>query len=141
MKYLTALAALLMLAGCATTPVPASQQTSAPQDRLFGSQSVTADATATAVVSRDAGFVNGGCYISLYINGVRVAALAQKEVATFHLQPGRLVFAAVAEGNGMCGAGGSRREVETHINAHETRAYRISIPDAESGPVVQPSTL
>lgn len=83
--------AVLALTGCATEVVPPSKAISAPSDRVFKYQQVFPD-QATLVVVRDSGYIGGGCYATVFINGDRVAKLDPKEKhhSIFLPEPGQL---------------------------------------------------
>lgn len=139
MRILIGVAALALLAGCATSPVPNSQALKAPSDRLLAHQTELPDAGRITVI-RDSGMLGGGCFATVFINGERAAKLNPKEKATFILPPGEWVIGAALEGAGLCGVNEKRTEAETQLKQGQDKFFRIfSTPDA--GLDVRPTSL
>ncbi|WP_449440953.1 hypothetical protein [Pseudomonas migulae] len=140
MRILIGAVALVMLAGCATSPVPSSQAVKAPPDRLLAHQSELPGAGRITVI-RDSGMLGSGCYATVFINGERAAKLDPKEKATFILPPGEWVVGAALEGAGLCGPLNEKRtETETLLKQGQEKFFRVfSAPDA--GLDVRPTSL
>ena len=137
-KTLTAMT-LIALAGCATSPVPSAKAVKAPADRLLAYQSDLPNSGKITVI-RDSGFLGGGCYATIFLNGDRAAKLDPKEKATFILPPGEWVVGAALEGGGLCGANEKRTETETILKRGQEKYFRVfSAPEA--GLDVRPTSL
>lgn len=139
MKLLTGALALVLLVGCATSPVPNAQAVSAPADRVLTHQDDLPGAGKITVI-RDSGFLGSGCYATIFLNGDRAAKLDPKEKATFILPPGEWVVGAALEGSGLCGANEKRTEAETILKQGQEKYFRVfSAPEA--GLDVRPTSL
>ncbi len=126
---LLALAGLL-LSGCATTPTPIDAAKQAPADRVLAFQEKKDSATATLVVIRDEGYLGGGCYASVAVNGTLAARLNTGELARFYVEPGEIMLRSGWDplGKGLCGLSlneWTQRETIAHEN--ETKYFRLSI--------------
>lgn len=118
--------------GCATSPIPPSQATAVPRDRLIGFQDRGDGKTARLIVTRDTGAMGVGCYLGFWIDGELAARFAAGETAKFDVPSGeRLVRVAVdPEGKGLCspasqGDKGATRE--TVMRDGETKHFRLSV--------------
>lgn len=139
MKLFAGVLALMVLAGCATSPVPSAQAINAPVDRLLAHQAVLPNSGKITVI-RDSGFLGSGCYATIFLNGDRAAKLDPKEKATFILPPGEWVVGAALEGNGLCGGNEKRTETETILQQGQEKYFRVfSAPEA--GLDVRPTSL
>ncbi|MHB1175994.1 MAG: hypothetical protein ACYCZJ_12810 [Sulfuriferula sp.] len=121
---------VLLLAGCATTPTPLAEAKQAPQSRILAYQEKKAETTSTLVVTRDAGFLGGGCYYGLSINGILAARLDVGETSRFYLSPGEILLRVGRDplGNGLCAAGQDEwTQRETVLKQHEMKFFRLSI--------------
>jgi hypothetical protein len=78
------------MAGCATTPIPASRAKPVPSDRLYAFQEMRENTTSTIVVTRDKGALGSGCYHLLTIDGTLAAKLDVGETAQFYVAPGEV---------------------------------------------------
>lgn len=121
------------LAGCATTPVPLSQAKQVPADRLLAFQGGITGPSAKLSVTRDAGFLGGGCYLALVINGKLAARFDTGEVANFDIAPGEVLLRVGGDplGKGMCAIGQSNywTQRETILHPDETKYFRLTISD------------
>ena len=138
MKSVFALVIAALLAGCASTPVPPDQQLQVPPGRQYGFDSSGADATSIMIVARDQGFSGAACNAMVWVDGERAAELGTREVVTLHVKGGRHILA-VGYTTSVCGSGPNRREIETVIDAGETRKYRISSAQ-DGGVIILPGT-
>jgi hypothetical protein len=119
-----------VLAGCATTPLPAAQAKPAPKDRILAFQEKTATKNATAVVTRDEGLLGSGCYYGFWINGVLAARFDVAETSSFFIEPGEHVLRVGIDpqGKGLCAVGpGYWTQRETILRADEPKFFRLSI--------------
>ncbi|WP_445572076.1 hypothetical protein [Pseudomonas sp. E102] len=124
MKLIVGALAVALLAGCATSPVPSSEADPVPSSRLFAFQAPTPGG-ATLVVTRDKGFVGGGCNTAVSIDGRRAAEIGTGETAKFRVTPGEHIVSASSCGSGL-------KERETEIKAGSTKKFRISIDSSMS---------
>ncbi|MCE0464911.1 DUF2846 domain-containing protein [Pseudomonas uvaldensis] len=124
MKAVILVIAGSLLAGCATSPVPSSEADPVPSSRLFALQA-PAQGDSTLIVTRDKGFVGGGCNTTLSIDGRKAAEIGAGETAKFRVAPGEHIVSASACGSGL-------KERETNIKAGSTKKFRISIDSAMS---------
>jgi hypothetical protein len=124
MRLFVGAVAVALLAGCATTPVPSGEADPVPSSRLFAFQS-PAQGESTLIVTRDKGFVGGGCNTALSIDGRRAAEIGSGETAKFRVAPGEHIVSASSCGSGL-------KERETSIKAGSTKKFRISIDSAMS---------
>lgn len=124
MRILIGALAIALLAGCATSPVPSSEAEPVPLSRLFAYQAPT-QGDSTLIVTRDKGFVGGGCNTAVSIDGRRAAEIGTGESAKFRVTPGEHIVSASSCGSGL-------KERETSIKAGSTKKFRISIDSAMS---------
>ncbi|MFJ2527814.1 hypothetical protein [Pseudomonas helmanticensis] len=121
---IAALSVSALMAGCATSPVPSSEADPVPSSRLFAFQT-PANGDSILVVTRDTGFVGGGCNTTVSIDGRRAAEIASGETAKFRVAPGEHILSASSCGSGL-------KERETNTKAGSTKKFRISIDSAMS---------
>jgi hypothetical protein len=124
MRFFVGAVAVALLAGCATSPIPSSEAEPVPSSRLFAFQS-QAQGDSVLVVTRDKGFVGGGCNTTLSIDGRRAAEIGSGETAKVRVAPGEHIVSASSCGSGL-------KERETNIKAGSTKKFRISIDSAMS---------
>lgn len=120
---------LMSLAGCATTPVSVNKAKAVPLDRTLAFQD-HAIGNGTLVVTRDKGFLGGGCYYGLYINNVLAARFDTSETAKFSIPPGEHLLKATRDplGKSLCSAGQQYwTQRETILRENETKYFRFSI--------------
>ncbi|EOZ3195855.1 hypothetical protein ACQL2C_004317 [Yersinia enterocolitica] len=139
MIRMTIALAVLALTGCATEVVPPSKAINAPSDRVFKYQQVSPD-QATLVVVRDSGYIGGGCYATIFINGERVAKLDPKEKASFNLPAGNWSVGATWEGAALCSAAVERQERDVNLVAGKSKTVRI-FTDSNGTMDVRPTTI
>jgi hypothetical protein len=121
---------VLLVAGCATTPVPVSSALAAPADRLLAFQDVPPGPSGTLIVTRDKGFGGSGCYYSFFINDILAARLAVAETAKFYVAPGELVLRSGRDpqGRALCGMLQDEwTQRETILRDKETKYFRLLI--------------
>lgn len=129
--YIIGIVTILLLSGCATTPIPSAQAKPVPSDRLLAYQEKKAETTSTLVVTRDVGFAGSACLAAVEINQITVARLDVGETARFFLSPGEITvgIASDTKGEGICGLGEkitlTDKEIVLHVN--EVKFFRISI--------------
>jgi len=121
---------LVLVSGCATTPVPISEAKLVPKDRLLAFQTSSAEKTAILTVVRDEGFIGGGCYLALYINRVLSGRLDVGEFGKFYVEPGEILLRVGGDpqGTGLCGLGTDDwTQRETFLKPGEMKSFRLSI--------------
>lgn len=124
MKLILGVLAVVLLAGCATSPVPSGQADAVPSSRLFGHQK-QGNADAVLIVTRDRGFVGGGCNTTISIDGQKAAEIGTGETARFFVPAGEHIVSASSCGSGL-------KEREAVLKAGATKKFRISIDSSMS---------
>lgn len=87
MVKLMAVAALLALAGCSTTPPPDNRVKEAPKDQYMASLPRTPE-SATLKFIRDEGFIGSAAFIYLMVDGEDVAKINVAESVELPVDPG-----------------------------------------------------
>src|SRR5450830_1869442 len=123
-------AAIVVLAGCSSTPVEPGSAKRVPADRVYANQAAVPGG-ATLVVSRDNGFwASGGCLATVLIDGKKVSRMDTGEIVKFKVKPGRHIvgIAGDDEGNGLCAMqiGQPVKETAAEVSPGETQKFRIS---------------
>lgn len=126
----------MLASACSTTPIPASQATPAPSERLSGLQTPPPGEFATLIVTRDQGFYASACDTVLSVDGKEVGRLKSGEVARFYAKPGAIILG--AQTSAICLGGLKEREVR--LNPAATVRYRISI-DSSGGLDLSPTAF
>lgn len=124
MKFIVVALGAMLLAGCATSPVPSENADPVPSSRLFAYQK-PATGDAVLIVTRDSGFVGGGCNTSVSIDGRKAAEIGSGETAKFYVSSGEHIVGASSCGSGL-------KEREANIKAGATKKFRISIDSSMS---------
>ena len=124
MKLFVGALVVALLAGCATSPVPSDKADPVPNSRLFSNQK-PGSGDAILIVTRDTGFVGGGCNTTVSIDGRKSAEIAAGETAKFFIPAGDHILSASACGSGL-------KEREASIKAGSTKRFRISIDSSMS---------
>lgn len=120
----------LILAGCATTPPSLADIKPVPKERLFNFQEKTDKTTAILTVTRDTGFLGGGCFYAFSINNKLAARLNPSESTRFYVEPGELIMRTSRDpqGKGLCALGQDDwTQRETVMHAGENKAFRMTI--------------
>ena len=127
------LATLLLGSGCTafvrTNASPHATANTVPADRILA-YSEQQEGYAAMTVTRDEGFMGGGCYLGLVIEGKIAARFDPNETATFFVPPGERNMAVVPdpEGRGLCSVGGWDPVAEKYtIQIGVPNHYRISL--------------
>lgn len=130
LKIIGIIGLVAVMAGCATTPPALSEVRTAPKERLLAFQNKTESTASKLVVTRDAGYLGGGCFYALSINNVLSARLDTSETASFYVEPGEILLRTGRDpsGNGLCGIGKDDwTQRETVLRAGETKMFRMTI--------------
>ncbi|WP_157572301.1 hypothetical protein [Nevskia soli] len=120
----------LALSACATTPVSLDAAKQTPAERVLAFQQPPSGTPSSIVVTRDKGFLGGGCYYALLINGTLAARFDTGETAKFFMEPGEILLRAGRdpEGKALCAAGQDDwTQRETVLHPQETKYFRLSI--------------
>lgn len=101
------LLAVAVLSGCgsiATNRVSEAEARPIPADRLLAFQKPGEDLVKISV-TRESGFLGGGCFFGLEIDRVLAARFDTSEIAWFHVATGEHEFAVTRDpqGRGLCG--------------------------------------
>lgn len=143
MRWIALGLGLLVLAGCTTSPVNEKSAKPAPADRVLLFQTPR-DGGATIVVTRDSGWLAGGCYVAVLIDGQKAARIGPGEVARFNVEAGRhmIGMAGDADGAGMCGLqiGQWVKESATELRPGEIQRFRVSA-DSSAGMDIRPTSF
>lgn len=133
-KMLTLLLAFVgtfQLAGCAgfikTNQVSVEQGVPVPTDRLFAFRE-QAPNTVAVVVTRDSGFLGGGCYLAIEADRKLVSRMDTGEKVTFFLTPSthELTVAPDPSGRGLCSVGFEPVTEKYDIKASGSNRFRLS---------------
>ena len=130
------------LSGCImpTKQPPEESVVITPSDRIYLFQEPFEN-SAQVKVTRDIGFLGGGCFLGLLINGQLAAKLDPGERVIFYLPAGEHLLAPTwVDGRGLCGAfyteqraASQRRSHEIYLKEGVKKSYRIHInTDGES---------
>jgi len=118
------------LAGCATTPVPLSQASQAPPERVLAFQNRPSDDAASITVVRDEGFIGSACFYAVHVNRTLAARLGVAESARFFVTPGEILLRVGRDplASGLCGSDQDNwTQRETVLRPGESKAFRVSI--------------
>lgn len=118
-------AALLAIAGCATSSIPLSEARPVPADEIYAFAGKGASDTARLTVFRDAGFVGSGCDVVFYIDGQRAAKIGPGQKASFDVPSGEVNLGTGLAESGLC-SGAAIKTMPATLKAGKTSTYRIS---------------
>ena len=116
--------------GCATTPVPVREAKPIEASRLVAFTSIPATPHGILKAYRDVGFLGGGCYYALSVNGILAARLGVGETATLYVPTGELLLRVGRDprGGGLCGFDQDNwTQRETSFRPDEVKNFRLSI--------------
>lgn len=130
------------LAGCSTSPVPFDQAKPTPSDRVLAFGARPSVPYGTIMVARDTGFIAGGCFVAVHVDGKPAARIDTGEVVKLYVPAGdHLVgLGADQQGKGMCDWGGSLKEQAANIKDGQVKRFRIG-GDSNTGLDIRPSSL
>ncbi|WP_157221438.1 hypothetical protein [Herbaspirillum sp. YR522] len=123
---------LLSLSGCTamvrTNQVDAEAAKPVPTDRLIAYQ-INNPGDVVLEVTRDEGFMGGGCFIALEIEGVLAGRFDPEETATFYVPSITPKLRVIPDpyGRGLCGIGWSPVDEHYDLRPAGRNAYRISL--------------
>lgn len=116
---------VLVLAGCASSPIPLEKAQNAPVDEVFAFQAKSNDASGKITVLRDSGMVGSACDIGVYVDGTKAANLGTGQKASFWVRPGVRNVSIGPSNSGIC-SGIALRTLSTDVAPGEEKAFRIS---------------
>ncbi|MNJ45740.1 hypothetical protein D3C77_408500 [compost metagenome] len=142
MRILIGAVAVAVLTGCSTSPVSPEQAKLIPADRLVSFTSKPNEAYGTVIVTRDTGWMGGGCYVAVHIDGRVAARIDTGEVARFYLPTGdHLVGLGIdKQGGGMCSWTDMLKEQSASLKEGQVKRFRIG-GDSQGGLDIRPSSL
>ncbi|WP_280562586.1 hypothetical protein [Chromohalobacter sp. 48-RD10] len=117
-----AMAASILLSGCATSAMSPRDASSIPDDRLYAFQQQTGD-KGVVTVTRDSGIRGSMCSVDILIDGTKAGTFSAEETARFYVEPGEHIIGATLPG-GICSGG--VKEVSAEVGADERKYFRIS---------------
>jgi hypothetical protein len=125
MRILIGAVAVMLLAGCSTSPMSARDADPVPGDELYAFQSKTASTTSRITVIRDGGFVGSGCDLVFYIEGRRAAKIGPGQRASFYVEPGAVNLGTGLAESGLC-AGAAIKTISANLKPGTESRFRIS---------------
>lgn len=142
-SWLIVLVCLVWLGGCATVPIHPDDAQPVPNDRILAFQQKTSSATSTLIVTRDEGFLGGGCFLAFSINGILAARFDPSETSKFYLESGETLLQVDwdPQGRGLCSPNikwDNPTQRETILRPNETKYFRLAI-DLSGKPDIQRS--
>ncbi|MNJ19114.1 hypothetical protein D3C77_134320 [compost metagenome] len=126
-KILTALA-LIVLAGCSTSPVTEETADIVPSERVYADKYVKSGdqaGKAEVVFLRDSGIFGSGCTHDVYVNNTKTFAIKSGEFIQLNLDPGPYFFR-LETGSGICPDIATSQDVD--LKAGAKVVYRILLP-------------
>lgn len=142
MRLFVGAVAVALLAGCSTSPVSPGEAKPVPKDRIVAFSAKPKEAYGTVVVTRDTGFLGGGCYVAVHIDGKLAARIDTGEVARFYLPTGdHLVGLGIdKQGGGMCSWTDMLKEQSAILKEGQVKRFRVG-GDSQTGLDIRPSSL
>ncbi|OOF56302.1 hypothetical protein BKK56_04030 [Rodentibacter genomosp. 2] len=124
-----ALVSVVFVSACSTSQVMKENASAVPQERLLAYQEYNPD-YAKVIITRDSGFLGGGCYLGVRFRETDLARFDTSEMASFYIPEGDWNFAVTPDpkGQGLCSSAmGFNPAVETqHIAKDKKNEFRIS---------------
>jgi hypothetical protein len=118
----------MFLGGCATTATRIDKTKNVPHDRILAYQIHDETHPCKLTVIRDQGFLGGGCYIYLYIDGTLSTKVDVGEIVSFYLSEGEHLLKVNQDGLGLCALNSSfwiQREI--FLKKDEPKVFRLYI--------------
>lgn len=131
-----------MLAGCSTSPVPFDQARPVPVERLLAFGKKPAGPYGTITVARDTGFVGGGCFVAVHVDGRPAARIDTGEVVSLYVPAGEHLVGLGADerGSGLCSWAGTLKEQSATLKPGQVKRFRIG-GDTNIGLDIRPSSI
>lgn len=133
MKKAVILLASVMIAGCATKPIPFEQAKPTPDNRLYAFQDK--NQPTKILVTRDRGYQGFLCGVKFYIDGKLAAQLESSEKAVFYVPEGE--HAVSADHN--CHGPVDGTTITTKADASTGLRISVGINGAHINPIIYPS--
>lgn len=142
LKIAAATALVVLIAGCSTSPVAFDKAKPVPGDRVLAYGKKPAGQYGTIQVARDTGFVGGGCFVAVHVDGRPVARIDTGEVVSLYVPAGEHLvgLGADASGSGLCTWSGALKEQATILKPGQTKRFRIG-GDTNVGLDIRPSSI
>lgn len=102
MKATALLIAIVLISGCATTPISSEQADPVPGDRQVRYRS-PAPNTVPITITRDSGFISAACATKVFVNGELAAYVRAGERVTLNIPAGEVIIG--AQPDGICAGG------------------------------------
>ncbi|MCU7645674.1 hypothetical protein [Pseudomonas piscis] len=118
-------AALLLVAGCASSAITVQQAEQAPKDEVYAFQSMPTGAYGTLTVVRDGGINASACDFVVYVDGKRAAKLGSGQKVSFYVKPGSLNLGVGLAGTGLC-MGQAIRTMAAEALPDREKIFRVS---------------
>lgn len=135
---------VLLLAGCATSPIPSGTEVKLPFRILAPELFEATPGAGTVSVARDTGWTGSKCPARVYLDSKAAADLQPGETAVMYASPGKHMLAVgpSPDSNVLCrnGAESMRREVSVDVVAGETARYRQAI-SGNGEPALMPTAF
>lgn len=125
MRIFMGVIAVVLLAGCATSPTPSGEARQAPQSQLFAYQNKPSGTYGTLQVIRDSGHTGSLCSMAVFIDGKQAAKLDPGQKASFYLSSDSVSVGAAYTGSGICSMGADRIEREAIVKDGAVKKYRV----------------
>lgn len=123
----------IVLSGCAgfikTNEVSSGRAESVPDERLYAFQERAAGLT-RITITRDSGFLGGGCYLAIEVDRKLAARIDPAESASFFVPAGYRELSVTSDpmGRGLCGAASFTPVRESYeITTDKVARYRLSL--------------
>lgn len=140
LKAIAIALASLLVAGCATSPVPYKEAKQVSATNLLAGYALYSKPSATSVrvvVVRDSGMLGAAAPAKLSIDGVEVAKLWSSEGIELHMPPASYIFAVEPSPRLM----GALVESSVEIKPQRKYAFRLSLTQGGSFSLQQSTQL
>lgn len=113
-----------------------------PSLHLYAVVQSSSQRHSTIQIARDTGFVGGGCFVAVHIDGRAVARIDTGEVVSLYVTPGEHLIGLGADEHrsGTCSWSGTLKEQTTILKAGQTKRLRIG-GDTSAGLDIRPSSF
>ena len=141
LKITATIALAALVTGCSTSPISFDQAKPVPDSRVMAYGQKPAGPYGTIQVSRDTGFVAGGCFVAIHVDGRPVARIDTGEAVSLFVPAGDHLVGLGADErcSGLCSFSGSLKEQSATLKAGQVK--RSWIGDANVGLDIRPSSI
>ncbi|KAA8731014.1 hypothetical protein F4V57_14270 [Acinetobacter qingfengensis] len=139
MKKILLMCLVVGLVGCVTAPVQNNERKPLSNDRILSYKEKTEINNSKIIVTRDSGFLGGGCYYGFWVDGKLTARFDTRETAEFFIPEGERVLRAGRDpyGKGLCAVDQSNwTQIETIVSPEKAKTFRLSL-DLNGRPAIQ----